>query len=593
MLDCSRTFLNKAYLFRYIDLLAMHKMNVLHLHLTDDQGWRIEIKKHPRLTEIGSRFASRYAGEKNGYYSQQDIREIVHYAALRHVTIVPEIEMPGHATALLAVYPELSCSGRRQDIFPFFQGPAVTRDILCAGNDAVFDVMKDVLAEVMELFPSQYIHVGGDEAPKDRWQACPKCRQRIKEEGLHNEDELQSYFMRRIGDFVRSKGRTLIGWDEILEGGLAPNAAVMSWRGTKGGYEAAILNHEVVMSPTTHCYFDYDVRQISLDKTYAFCPIPEGLPEEKTRFILGGQANMWTHIARTDSTIDQQIFPRLLALAEALWSKPEQKRFKDFYHRYKSYEQRLHLLGVAVGPAAEPIILQPQMDSLAHRISCRLDVHLPDLRVYYTLNGDLPTRDSRMYKTPFVFEANTTLKAQAFIDEKPYGAMLEKAYTQHLATGRKVTFSSPLCRRYPGSHEYALTDGWSGSLNQRDGFWLGVETTDLQATVDLERVEQLGSIRMNFLSKSSARIFAPMEVLFSVSTDGRVFKTVYRIENEIRKSWKEDAIWTAQAEQLDVPARYVNILAKNVKTVPLWHPGAGAPAFILADELILTAAAVN
>lgn len=371
MLDCSRTFLSRAYIFRYIDLLAMYKLNVLHLHLTDDQGWRLEIRKHPRLTEIGSRFASGYAGERNGYYSQQDIREIVEYAALRHITIVPEIEMPGHATALLAAYPELSCNGRKHEIFPFFQGPAVTRDILCAGNEAVFSVMTDVLAEVMELFPGRYIHVGGDEAPKERWQACPKCQQRLKEEGLHNEDELQSYFMRRIGDVVSARGRTMIGWDEILEGGLAANAAVMSWRSMKGGYEAAILDHEAVMSPTSHCYFDYDVKRIPMEKTYAFCPIPEGLPEEKAGFILGGQANMWTHIARTDSAIDRQIFPRLLALAEALWSEAEQKQFTDFFHRYESHEQRLRRLGVAVGPAAEPPLLKPEMDSLAHSLSWR------------------------------------------------------------------------------------------------------------------------------------------------------------------------------------------------------------------------------
>lgn len=371
MLDCSRTFLRKEYLLRYIDLLAMYKMNVLHLHLTDDQGWRVEIKKHPRLTEVGSRFAPGYAGEINGYYSQQEIRDIVHYAAQRHITVVPEIEMPGHATALLAAYPELSCNGRKHDIFPFFQGPAVTRDILCAGNEAVFDVMTDVLAEVMELFPSRYIHVGGDEAPKTRWHECPKCQRRLKDEGLQNEDQLQSYFMRRISDFVSSKGRIMIGWDEILEGGLAANAAVMSWRGMKGGLEAAMQDHEVVMSPTSHCYFDYDVKRIPLEKTYAFCPIPEGLPEEKSRLILGGQANMWTHIARTDSAIDRQIFPRLLALAEALWSEAEQKQFADFYRRYESHEQRLHRLGVAVGPAAEPTVYHPEMDSNAHRLSGR------------------------------------------------------------------------------------------------------------------------------------------------------------------------------------------------------------------------------
>ena len=337
MLDCSRTFLPKAYILKFIDRLAALKMNVLHLHLTDDQGWRIEIKKYPELTAICSKFDPQYAGEVNGYYTQEDIREIVAYASKNYITVVPEIEMPGHSTEIFAAYPQFSCTGKRSVIFPFFKGPGVTEDILCAGNDSVFTFMQDVLSEVMELFPSEYIHVGGDEAPKVAWKECRKCQDRIRIEGLRDEAELQSYFIRRIERFINSKGRRLIGWDEILEGGLAENAAVMSWRGIQGGIDAARQGHYVVMSPTSHCYFDYSYETTSTEKVYSYQPVPAELTGDQSKYILGAQANMWTHIARDEEAIDRQIFPRLQALAEVLWSNPVTRDYKEF-------ERRLNLI---------------------------------------------------------------------------------------------------------------------------------------------------------------------------------------------------------------------------------------------------------
>lgn len=333
MMDCSRTFLSKDYLLRYIDRLAALRMNVLHLHLTDDQGWRIEIKKYPELTGTCSNFDPRYPGEISGFYTQEDIREIVAYAAKNYVTVVPEIEMPGHSTEIFAAYPELSCSGKKSVIYPFFKGPGVTEDILCAGNDSVFVFMENVLNEVIALFPSEYIHVGGDEAPKSAWEKCPKCRNRIKTEELKDESALQSYFIRRIEKFINSKGRKLIGWDEILEGGLAENAAVMSWRGVQGGIEAAGMGHNVVMSPTSHCYFDYSHETTSTEKVYSYQPVPAGIPAEDSKYIIGAQANMWTHIARSEKEIDAQIFPRLYALAEVLWTHPEQRDYADLEKR--------------------------------------------------------------------------------------------------------------------------------------------------------------------------------------------------------------------------------------------------------------------
>jgi hexosaminidase len=333
MLDCSRTFLPKEYILNYIDRLAAIKMNVLHLHLTDDQGWRIEIKKYPELTQICSKFDPQYPGEVNGFYTQDDIREIVAYAAKSFITVVPEIEMPGHSTEIFAAYPELSCSGKKSVIFPYSKGPEVTEDILCAGNDSVFAFMEEVLSEVIALFPSEYIHIGGDEAPKTAWKKCPKCQSRIKVEGLRDEAELQSYFIRRIEKFINSKGRKLIGWDEILEGGLAENAAVMSWRGEQGGIEAARQGHSVVMSPTSHCYFDYSYETTPIKNVYSYHPVPKELTGDQSKYILGAQANMWTHIARTEPAIDAQIFPRLYALAEVLWTNPAVRDYADLEHR--------------------------------------------------------------------------------------------------------------------------------------------------------------------------------------------------------------------------------------------------------------------
>ncbi len=352
MLDCSRTFLPKDYIKRYIDLLAFYKMNVLHLHLTDDQGWRVQIDSHPKLTEIGAKWDPRYPDEISGYYTKDDIREMVQYAEARHVTIVPEIEMPSHCLALLTAYPELSCRGDKYCIVPFMQMmdqnalvPPPPYGVLCVGNEEVFHVMEDVLTEVITLFPSKYIHIGGDECPKDFWKTCPKCQARIKEEGLEDEEGLQSYFVRRIERFINAEGRILVGWDEILEGGLAPNATVMSWRGIEGGIAAAQQGHDVVMSPTTHCYFDYYYHTTPVEKTYAFEPVPDALTADEAHHILGAQGNMWTHIERTEHDIDWMVLPRTIALAEVTWSPKEARDWDDFRARLAAHYARLDARG--------------------------------------------------------------------------------------------------------------------------------------------------------------------------------------------------------------------------------------------------------
>jgi hexosaminidase len=357
-LDAGRHFFPVDYVKKYIDFIALHKMNDFHWHLTEDQGWRIEIKKYPLLTQSGSCRDRTVIGHNTpdydstkycGYYTQEEIKEVVKYAADRYITVIPEIELPGHSSAALAAYPYLGCTGGPYQVA---QRWGVFRDIFCAGNDSVFLFLQDVLDEVMNLFPSKYIHIGGDESPKDRWKVCPKCQQRIKDNNLKDEHELQSYFIQRIEKYINSKGRQIIGWDEILEGGLAPNATVMSWRGEKGGIEAARQHHFVIMTPGNYVYFDHAQKKnddsltiggfLPLETVYNYEPVPKELTADEQHFVLGSQANVWTEYINNESKLEYMVFPRLSALSEVLWSPPDIRNWDDFSKRlliqFKRYD---------------------------------------------------------------------------------------------------------------------------------------------------------------------------------------------------------------------------------------------------------------
>jgi hexosaminidase len=332
MLDVSRTFMPVNLVKRYIDLFSQYKLNVVHLHLTDDQGWRIEIKRYPLLTEVGSKFDPKY-NTMGGFYSQDDIRDLVRYAQLRNVTLVPEIELPGHACAALAAYPWLSCAGIRPEIHTFFEGPGVHKEIFCAGRPEVYEFIFNVLDEIIALFPSEYIHIGGDEAPKEEWKKCGYCQKTIKENNLNNEEELQSYFVKRIGEHLRSKNRILIGWDEIYDGGkLKGDEVLMFWRGWKAeSIEKAVsAGFKIVATPTTHCYFDYDYEKIDTRKIFGYEPVPAAASTETAGNYIGVQANFWSHIDRSEYNIDKQLFPRVLGLAETAWTAPGNRNWESF-----------------------------------------------------------------------------------------------------------------------------------------------------------------------------------------------------------------------------------------------------------------------
>jgi len=366
-LDTGRHFMPKEFVKKYIDLIAMHKMNIFHWHLTEDQGWRIEIKKYPKLTEVGAWRKETMVGKNSevfdgtphgGFYTQDEIREIVAYAKERYITIVPEIEMPGHSQAALAAYPEFSCTGGPFEVLTKW---GVNKEVYCAGNDQTIAFLQDVLTEVLDLFPSEYIHIGGDECPKERWKECPKCQARIKAEGLKDEHELQSWFIKQMDKFLTKKGRRLLGWDEILEGGLAPGATVMSWRGTEGGIAASKSGHDVVMAPNTYTYFDYYQADpageplaigglLPLEKVYGYEPIPEALNKEEAKHILGTQAQVWTEYIATPEYAEYMALPRMCALAEVAWTPAEEKDYNNFYKRLTEHAKRLETLNVNFHP---------------------------------------------------------------------------------------------------------------------------------------------------------------------------------------------------------------------------------------------------
>jgi hexosaminidase len=442
-LDVCRHFFPKDFIKRYIDLIAVHKMNVFHWHLTEDQGWRIEIKKYPKLTEIGAWRVDREdkpwderepqkEGEKatyGGFYSQEDVKEIVQYAQSRFITVVPEIEMPAHAVAALTAYPEYSCTGGPFTVLPGGYWPIT--NIYCAGNDATFEFLDDILTEVAGLFPSPYIHIGGDEANKAEWQKCPKCQARIKTENLKDERELQSYFIKRVEKLLIAKNKKLIGWDEILEGGLAPEATVMSWRGIQGGIDAASQGHDVVMSPTDYCYFDYYQGlsgepsaiggYLPLEKVYSYEPIPGELPPAMQKHILGAQGNVWTEYIPNEKHVEYMALPRMCAMAEVVWTPPEQRNLDDFLNRLSVHY--LYLDEMDVNYRLPPIGGFDTQNLFIDNAAVTLTKPRDDADIFYTTDGSEPSRSSSLYTQPIPVTENITLIAQAFVGDKKIGLM--------------------------------------------------------------------------------------------------------------------------------------------------------------------------
>jgi hexosaminidase len=609
-LDVSRHFFPASFIKRYIDLIAMHKMNVFHWHLTDDNGWRLEIKKYPDLTAISAWRVDREGeawtqrtppreGEAptyGGYYTQDEVRDVVAYAARRGVTIVPEIEMPGHSSEVFAAYPELSCQGIRLPVQPGSYWPNV--DILCAGNDSTFTFIQNVLEEVCALFPGPYVHVGGDEADKTRWKACPRCQARIKAEGLKDEGELQSYFIKRIEKFLISKKKRLVGWDEILEGGLAPEATVMSWRGVEGGIAAAQQGHDVIMTPVSHCYFDYYQADpesepsaiggyTTLKKVYSFEPVPSELSPAEARFVLGAQGNVWTEFIATPANAEYMSVPRMSALSEVVWSPREARDWDDFRGRLEEHFKRLSSLGVSYAKGSYRVDMQTLFDAQEGvlRVALGSEQMRPDIR--YTLDGSEVTPASLQYQGPFSIRDRSTVTAGIFSDGRLRERAIAREVIPHAATGAKLRYRTPYSDKYV-STERALVDGMQGSLSHADGYWQGYEAHDMDVILDLGAPRQIRSIRVNFLKNLPARIHLPRKLEVAVSEDGEIFQLLPDVEIEAKDERGPVSIWehvVAGAE--DGASRYVRVRARSFRIVPPDNPGAGEPAWMFVDEIVV------
>ena len=529
MLDVSRHFFPKEFIKKQIDALSFYKINRLHLHLTDAAGWRIEIKKYPLLTEIGAWRTEanwkkwwngdrKYLREDNpeasgGYYTQEDIRELVDYARERYVTIIPEIEMPAHSEEVFVAYPQLSCSGE----------PYKNADF-CVGNEETFAFLEDVLSEVMELFPSEYIHIGGDEAGKMAWKTCPKCQKRMKDEGLSNVDELQGYLIRRVGEYLNAHGRKMLGWDEILQGGLTADATIMAWRNEEEGISAVKSGKQVIMAPGKYCYVDayqdapYSQPEaiggyLPLRKVYAYNPVPDTLTEKQAELIVGVQANLWTEYIPTPEQVEYMMYPRVLALAEVGWSAPERKSWKDFHAR-----------------ALKAV---------------------DDLR-------------SKGYH-PFELKNEIGSRPEA------------RDISKHLALGKRVIYNAPYHEAYPAKGDVSLTDGVHGDWTYSDGAWQGFISKDrLDVTIDLESVNPIHSISADFMQVVGAEVYLPVSVVISISDDGVHFTELksQSIPIDMEKAIRFESVsWKGEAK-----GRYIRYQARASKE----HGG-----WVFTDEIVV------
>lgn len=549
-LDVSRHMFPVSFIKKQLDAMALLKLNTFHWHLTDDQGWRIEIKKYPKLTSVGSQRKQTLVGHKRekpevydgkpygGYYSQEEVKDIVAYAQARHITIIPEIEMPGHSMAALAAYPELSCTG---GAFEVRQKWGVEKHIYCT-KESTFEFLEDVLDEVLALFPSEYIHIGGDEAPKEQWEVCEVCQNRIKSEGLHDAHELQSYFISRMERYLNSKGRQIIGWDEILEGGLAPNATVMSWRGFEGAIESAKIGNPVVVAPNQFCYLDhYQSRSASeplaiggflpLKKVFLFDPIPEQLTEAQSQLIKGAQACVWTEYMPETSHLEYMIYPRLLALSEVVWLNSKDRDFKDFQSRVDSFFQRLEAMGFNHANHLYKVEGQVKFNE-SMLISL---TNYSDFPIHYTTDGSIPNESSLVYTEPLVVEGNIHLKAASFnTSGKIKDSDYEETVTMSKAFGADVEVNPKPNKKYKGSGTRSLVDGIIGDDERfKDKQWLGFQGTDVTVQLDLKQEQTLDVFKTRFNNSKGRWIYAPKSVRLDVysSSNTLVYSKTMPVES--------------------------------------------------------------
>jgi len=594
-LDVARHFFPVSFIKKYIDHLAKYKYNNFHWHLTEDQGWRIEIKKYPKLqtvaafrkeTLIGhySDKPHQFDGQKyGGYYTQKEVKEIVAYAKKRYINIIPEIEMPGHAQAAIAAYPELGCTGKPIEVATKW---GVFEDVYCP-NETTFQFLEDVLTEVMDLFPSKYIHIGGDECPKTQWEESPFCQELMKENHLKDEHELQSYFIQRMEKFINSKGRQIIGWDEILEGGLAPNATVMSWRGMKGGIEAARQNHDVIMTPGAYCYFDHYQSTssdeplaiggfTSLEKVYSFEPTPSALTPKEAQHVIGAQANVWTEYMKTPEKVEYMIFPRMMALAEVVWSPKEKRNFKNFVVRL---EPQL----VQYKNAANHLFDVKAKINSDNGVYVQLSTDSPSPIIRYSLDGDV-TRNSSIADSKVIIQKSGILSAQSFVKDQKVGHGVAIQFEIHKAAGKAIQLLNNPSPKYNSGGNNAIFNGVLGS-NERygDKEWLGWEGEDCIAIIDFGQPTTCQKVKFRFFNGKGQWIYPPQSVDIFSSEDGQHFTKVknFKVPDGAQR------VIAADFNFAPIHTKYLKVHIHRHGIIEAGQQGGGHEAWLFVDEILV------
>ena len=591
-LDVSRHFFPKEEVMKLLNVMSYYKLNTLHMHLTDAGGWRIQMDKYPKLTtDVAFRTESDWQkwwdgkdrkylpegtpGAYGGYFTKEDIREIVDYATARHINIIPEIEFPGHSDEVFVAYPELSCAGK----------PYTTGDF-CIGNEKSFTFMEDVLSEVIELFPSEYIHIGGDEAGKGAWKTCPKCQGLMRRNGMKDVDELQSYMIHRAEEFLISKGRKLIGWDEILEGGLAPEATVMSWRGEEGGIKSARMGHDVVMTPGGYMYFDFyqaDPKTqpyaiggyTPIKRAYSYNPVPmDSLTAEESKHILGVQANTWTEYIKDEKHLEYMMFPRALAVAEIGWTPQEDRSWEDFKPRMNANIPVLQRMGIHTFTLSDEIETTMKVDTLRREIKVMLDAEKYPAEIRYTTDCSIPTASSRVYDGPIVVKDSADIKAAIFRDGQLQGTPTEKKVDYHRGINKPIHYNSKLYSGYMAGGMNALLDGYRGGLTYLDGRWQGY-LNDLDCVVDMGEVTDIHKVSSRFMQLIGPGVYQPGEVELLTSEDRESYISQGVIPTTISNTDK-DLSFQEYTFNGDWKARYIRIKAKEANK-----------GFIFTDEIVI------
>lgn len=610
MLDVARHFYTVDEVKTFIDMLALHNINRFHWHLTDDQGWRIEIKKYPKLmsvaserkeTVVGRWYSGIYDGKPyGGYYTQDELRDVIDYAAKRHITIIPEVDLPGHMQAALTAYPELGCTGGPYEVRTIW---GVSQDVLCVGNDFTLQFVKDVLSEVADIFPSEYIHIGGDECPKVRWEKCPKCQERIKSLGLKSdakhtkEQRLQSYMIQEAAKYLKEKGKRIIGWTEILEGGLVPDATLMSWIGESGGIEAAHQHHDVIMTPNTYLYFDYYQSKkvedeplaiggyLPIEKTYNYEPMPKELTKEEQQYIKGVQANLWTEYIPVFSQVQYMVLPRLGAAAEVQWTDPSKKDYKDFLRRVPHLVAVYDCYGWNYATHVYDVNVDMKADTVNHVLNVQLST-MADDPIYYTLDGQDPTEKSLKYTKPFTIDQSVVLKTMAVHPDRTSKISVD-TIRFNKATLKPVVLLQPNEFRFSPDGPVVLVDGRNGNHSFDTGAWLAVAGNDLEAVINMQAETILSSASVHVYVRKDAWLFDARGFSVSVSSDNKNYKEVASQEYKQMQESDSDGIIEHELSFDPCKATYVKIKVISEKSMPDWHWDAGKAPFLLVDEIIL------